>query len=57
MEHRIKDLAQLDRERRGIRSYSDEAEALASEVRREPAYVEIVALVASTAFFVVSILL
>jgi hypothetical protein len=57
VEHRIKDLAQLDRERRGIRRYSDEAEALASEVRREPAFVEIVALVASLGFLVVSILL
>jgi hypothetical protein len=57
IEHRIKDLVQLDRERRGIRAYSDEAEALASEVQREPAFVEIVALVATTAFFVLSILL
>lgn len=57
VEHRLKDLAQLDRERRGIRRYSDEAEALASEVRREPAFVEMAALAASIAFLVVSILI
>jgi hypothetical protein len=57
VEHRIKDLAQLDRQRLGIRRYSDEAEALGSEVTREPAFVEIAALAASTAFLAVSILL
>ena len=57
VEHRLKDLADMDRQRRGIRRYSDEAEALGAEVRREPAFVEIVALVASVAFFVVSILI
>jgi hypothetical protein len=57
IEHRIKDLVQLDRQRRGIRAYSAEAEALASEVRREPAFLEIVALAATTAFLVLAILL
>jgi hypothetical protein len=57
VEHRIKDLAQRDRERRGIRAYSDEAEALASEIRREPAFIEIVLLAATTAFLILSILL
>ena len=57
IEHRIKDLVDLDRKRRGIRAYSDEAEALASEVTREPAFIEIVALVASVAFLVLAILL
>ena len=57
VEHRLKDLAQLDRDRLRIRRYSDEAEALASEVRREPAFVEIAALVASATFFVVSFLI
>ena len=57
VEHRIKDLVQLDRDRRRIRAYSDEAEALASEVSREPAFIEIVALAAATGFLVLSILL
>ena len=57
IERRIKDLVDLDRKRLGIRPYSDEAEALASEVTREPAFIEIVALVASVAFLVLAILL
>lgn len=57
VEHRLRDLVQVDRNRRGIRAYSEEAEALAGEVRREPAFLEIAALAASTAFLILAILL
>ena len=53
VEQRIKDLVALDRERRGVRAHESEA----SEVTRETAFIEIVALVASVAFLVVAILL
>ena len=43
------------RSRHGIRAYSDEAEALARDVRRQPAWPEIIALVLSTALFVVTL--
>ena len=47
VEDRLRDLVAEARERHGIRRYSDEAEALARDVRRAPAWPEIAALVLS----------
>ena len=55
VELRIRELAKKDQARRGVTRYSPEAEALAAQVRREPAWPEIVALGASVALFVVAI--
>jgi len=55
VEERISQLAEDARARLGVRRYSDEQVALASGVRREPAWVEIVVLAVSTVVFVGSI--
>ena len=55
VELRIRELAKKDQARRGVARYSPEAEALAAQVRREPAWPEIVALGASVVLFVVAI--
>jgi hypothetical protein len=57
VEHRLRDLIEFDRTNRGIRARSAEAEALGAQVRREPAWPEIIALGLATAFLVVVILL
>jgi hypothetical protein len=56
VELRIRELVNEDRVRRGIKLYSAEADELARQVRREPAYVELALLVAAAAFFVVAVL-
>ena len=56
VELRIRDLIQKDRERRGVARSSPEAAELAAQVRREPAWPEIVALGASLVLFVVALL-
>ena len=56
VEIRIQELVNEDRMRRGVKRFSPEADELARQIRREPAWPEIVALVASAAFFVVAIL-
>ena len=53
VELRLRDLVQEDRERRGIRAYSDQAEALADDVVRQPARLELAALVVTVLLFVV----
>jgi hypothetical protein len=55
VEIRIQELVNEDRMRRGIKRYSPEADELARQVRRELAWPEIIALVATTLFAVVSI--
>ena len=57
VEHRLRDLIEFDRTNRAIRARSAEVDALAAQVRREPAWPEIVGLVLATAFLVVAILL
>ena len=56
VEERVRDLVAEARQRHGIRRYSDEAEALARDVRRAPAWAEIVALVLTTGLLVLTIL-
>jgi hypothetical protein len=55
VEGRLRELIAEARAPHGIRPYSDEAEALARDVRRQPAWPEIVALALSTALFVVTL--
>jgi hypothetical protein len=55
VERRLRDLIAEARSRHGVRRYSDEAEALARDVRREPSWPEIVALVLSTALLIVTL--
>jgi hypothetical protein len=55
VEARLRQLVYDARARHGVRRYSDEAEALARGVRREPAWPEIVALAATTVLFVVAL--
>jgi hypothetical protein len=57
VEVRLRDLIEQDRQQRRVRAYSEQAVALGEEVRREPAWPEIAALVAATVFFVVALLL
>ena len=57
VEIRIQELVNEDRMRRGIKRYSPEADELAAKVRREPALLELGALVATAAFFVVAVAL
>ncbi len=57
VETRIRELIAEDRNRRGIRPFSPEVEALAVDVRREPAWPEIAVLGATVVFFVVAVLL
>jgi hypothetical protein len=56
VEERISQLAEDARARLGVRRYSDEQVALASGVRREPAWAEIAVLTVATAVFVGSLL-
>jgi hypothetical protein len=55
VELRIQELINEDRMRLGIKRFSPEADELARQVRREPAWPEIAALVAATVFLVVAI--
>ena len=56
VEMRLQELVNEDRARRGIRRFSGEAEELARQVRREPAWPEIAALVVTGVFMVVAFL-
>ncbi len=56
IEIRVEELVKQDRIRRGIKRYSPEADELAGEIRRELAWPEIAALVATAAFLVVAVL-
>jgi len=55
VEGRLRDLVSEARARHGITRYSDEAEALARDVRRVPAWPEIAALVLTTGLFVLTL--
>jgi hypothetical protein len=57
VELRIQELVNEDRMRRGVKRFSPEADELAGQVRREWAWPEIAALLATGTFFVVAILL
>ena len=48
----LRDLIAEDRVRRGVKAWSADVDALAEEVQREPAWLEIVLLVVAVAFFV-----
>jgi hypothetical protein len=56
VEGRLRELIAEARTRHGIRAYSDEAEALAGDVRRQPSWPEIATLAASTLLFVLTLL-
>jgi hypothetical protein len=56
VEIRVQELVNEDRMRRGIKRFSPEADELARQVRRELAWPEIAALVATAAFLVIAIL-
>ncbi|GAB3256786.1 hypothetical protein [Nocardioides dilutus] len=55
VEERLRERIADARTRHGVRAYSDEAAALARDVRRQPSWPEIVALVLSTALLVVTV--
>ena len=55
IELRLRDLIAEDRLRRGVKAYSSDVDALAEEVQREPAWLEIVLLVVSVAFLVLAV--
>src|SRR5262245_1239776 len=55
VEIRVQELINEDRVRRGVKKYSSEADELAKQARREPAWLEIIALVAALVFLVVGI--
>ncbi len=55
VEIRVQELINEDRVRRGVKRFSPEAEELARQVRREPAWPEIAALVASLVFLAVAV--
>jgi hypothetical protein len=57
VEGRLRERIAEARTRHGIRAYSDEAEALARDVRRQPSWPEIISLALSTALFVVTLVL
>jgi hypothetical protein len=57
VELRINELVNEDRMRRGVKRFSPEADELAKQIRREPAVLELVALVATAVLFVVALLL
>ena len=57
VEIRIQELVNKDRARRGVKRYSPEADELARQVRRELAWPEIAALVATAVFFVIAVAL
>ena len=56
VEMRILELVNEDRMRRGVKRFSAEADELAKQVRREPAWPEIAAMAASAVFVVVAFL-
>jgi hypothetical protein len=56
VEIRIQELVNEDRMRLGVKRFSPEADELAKQIRRELAWPELIALVASSAFLVVAIL-
>ncbi|MDN4173646.1 hypothetical protein QWY28_11865 [Nocardioides sp. SOB77] len=56
VEARIRQLVDDDRAQRGIERYSPEADALAAEVRRTPAWTELALLAAALVAFVVTLL-
>jgi hypothetical protein len=55
VEIRVQELINEDRMRRGVKKWSPEADELAKQARREPAWPEIVALVAALLFVVVGV--
>lgn len=55
VEGRLRERIADARTRLGIKAYSDEAEALARDVRRQPAWPEILALVVTTVLFVLAL--
>jgi hypothetical protein len=55
VEIRVQELINEDRMRRGVKKFSAEADALAEDVRREPAWPVIAALVAAALFVVVGV--
>jgi hypothetical protein len=57
VEIRVQELVNEDRMRRGVNRFSPEADELAKQVRREPAWPELAALVASAVFLVIAILI
>ena len=57
VESRIQELINKDRLDRGVKRYSPEADELAKQVRRELAWPEIAALVATAVFFVIAVAL
>jgi len=56
VEIRIQELVNEDRARRGIAKFSPEADELAEQARREPAWPEIALLVATAGFTLVGLL-
>jgi hypothetical protein len=56
VEIRVQELVNDDRVRRGVARYSPEADALAEQVRRDPAWLEIGALIATAVLFVIAVL-
>ncbi len=56
VETRVRQLIKQDRTRRGIRAFSPEVDELARQVRREPAWPEIAALIATGLFLVAAVL-
>jgi hypothetical protein len=56
VEIRVRELINEDRVRRGVKKYSAEADELAKQARREPAWPEVVALVGALVFLVVGII-
>jgi hypothetical protein len=56
VELRVQELINEDRMRRGVKKFSAEADALAEQVRREPAWPEIAALGAAALFILVGVL-
>ena len=57
IELRMRDLISEDRVRRGVRAHTADVDALAGEITREPAYVEIALVVAAVLFLAVAVVL
>jgi hypothetical protein len=55
VELRIQELVNEDRMRRGVKRFSPEAEELSRQIRRDPDWLWIIALVGTAVFFVVSL--
>jgi hypothetical protein len=56
VEMRVQELVNEDRVRRGVKRFSPEADELAKQIRREPAWPEIAALVVAATFSVIAII-